>query len=999
MRTFNCTSLVWLITLATLLSLISPAYAQETRSNPEAPEGQLPLRHGEEDGSMLTEVSGGYASEKLASRITLVMHNRSLRDILMKVAELSGVILVFNDDLVAISDVSVAAQRKPVQHVLDELLLGRGINYVVSARGHVIIGNEQRVSESVGTVRGTVQEKGGEPLVGAHIVVRGTRLGATADGQGRFVIGRLQPGLYTLETTCMGFGKVVRQVMVRAGETVNVDFLLDETAFLIGGIEVVGTSEVLPREAQSRTVINSAEIEHFQASSIGDVLDLVPGVQKTDNPGLGKTSQIAVRGEESDKLSAFGTLVMVDGIPMSNNANLQFERYTKSATGVSNLGGGADLRLIPADNVATIEVVTGMPSVRYGDMTSGLINVQTKVGSQPHRLKIKNNPDTREANLGGGFEMGESGLSYNVNAAQSERDIRKDGDEYLRLTGQVVHSTTFLDDALTLNAKIHGQKIFDEEEPKGDVQKIRNYNRGHTLGFATWGKYAFTAGISDLDFNTYLTYRKEDSHRSKLVQSDLRVLPSGDTVSTYMGQVETRGNEWTLGGRLEWNNAFFTGDFIHKMLIGTDLQYNANTGEGVILDTLFNYYGSSSGRIPYSFDSIPGQLLASIYAEDRISGRLGVDFTLSFGVRYEMYRPFGLDFGGLFGEGDFVKSHQGSFLKPRFSLLLALSDQNQLRISAGSSSKSPPMSAIFPPPDVIRWRNPVAQTVQYFRPDAWVPDLRGYREKQVELSFDQKLFRSAGVTLTGYYRERNQEPESRSFPIFASASSGGKTIVYYVDYYSLYRNDGWTQSKGVEFSIRTGTIRPLNMDFRVVGAYSFTKAGNTMRTYSATPNASFGQYPNYQVPGMGADTLIGWWYPSGGYWRDRLILNYYLRYTVAPLGLWVTLRAEQLVWERYQYVNRVPVDYALLTPADAAQRAFDESEQTKYVKWLLNVNVSKSLFKGAEISFYVNNFLDDPAITRYMSSATVATETTRNPPLFYGIEFSMVVDELFGKGE
>jgi hypothetical protein len=31
-------------------------------------------------------------------------------------------------------------------------------------------------------------------------------------------------------------------------------------------------------------------------------------------------------------------------------------------------------------------------------------------------------------------------------------------------------------------------------------------------------------------------------------------------------------------------------------------------------------------------------------------------------------------------------------------------------------------------------------------------------------------------------------------------------------------------------------------------------------------------------------------------------------------------------------------------------------------KWLFNVNVSKSLFKGAEVSFYVNNFLDDAAV-------------------------------------
>ncbi|HSQ74081.1 MAG TPA: TonB-dependent receptor plug domain-containing protein, partial [Bacteroidota bacterium] len=729
-----------------------------------------------------------------------------------------------------------------------------------------------------------------------------------------------------------------------------------------------------------------------------DVLDLVPGVQKTDNPGLGKTSQIATRGEESDKLSAFGTLVMVDGIPLSNNANLQFERYTSNATGNSNVGRGADLRLIPADNVATIEVVTGMPSVRYGDMTSGLINVQTKIGSQPHRLKMKSNPDTEEANLGGGFEMGESGLSYNVNAARSERDIRKDGDEYVRLTGQVVHNIALFDDALTLNTKIHGQKIFDEEQPKGDVQRIRNYNRGHTLGFATWGKYAFIAGISDLDFNTYLTYRKEDSHRSKLIQSDLRILPTGDTVSSYIGQVETRGNEWTLGGRLEWNNTFFTGDFIHKTLIGTDLQYNANTGEGLLLDTLFNYYGSSSGRVPYSFDSIPGQLLASVYAEDRISGRLGVDFTLSFGVRYEMYRPFGIDFGGLFGEGDFVKSHQGSFLNPRFSLLLALSDKNQLRLSGGYSSKSPPMSSIFPPPDVLRWRNPVAQAVTYFQPNTWVPGLRGYREGQLEVSFDQKLFGSAGVTLTGYYRERKHEPESHDYPVFASAVSGGKTVFYFVDKYQLYMNDGWTQSKGVEFSIRTGTIRPLNMDFRIVGAYSYTRSGRSEWTFYETPDVSKGQYPNYPVQGGGTDTLIGWRYPPGIHWADRFILNYYLRYTVAPLGLWVTLRAEQVLVERYQDGQR-PVDYSLLTPADAAERAFDESIRAMYTKWLVNINVSKSLFKGAEISFYVNNVFDDPAHISYLYSATEYSAKSRNPALFYGIEFSIIVDDLFGKGE
>lgn len=851
----------------------------------------------------------------------------------------------------------------------------------------------------VGTITGIVQDVKGEMLVGAHVAIRGTRLGASTDPAGKFSIGKLQPGLYTIETSYMGYAKTVRQVAVRAGDTTRVDILLVESSFYIGGMEIVGTSELMPREARTKTTISSAEIEHAQASSIGDVLDLVPGVQKSENPGLGKSSQIALRGSQDDPLSAFGTLVMVDGIPLSNNANMQFERYTSSKTGVSNTGRGADLRLIPADNVQSIEVVSGVPSVRFGDATAGIINVQTKIGSQPQRLKIKTNPDTWEANFGGGFDMMSSGFSYNLNAAQSERDIRKTGDEYLRLTGQMVMSTVMLEDALSLNVKVHGQKIFDEEEPKGDVQQTRNYNRGHSLGMASWGKYSFSTGISSLDYNTYITFRKEDSYRSKLVQSDLRVLPNGDTVSTYIGKVETRGNEWTIGGRLEWNDTFFTGDVIHRTVVGTDLQYNANTGEGVLLDTLFNYYGSASGKLPYAFDDIPGQLLLSLYAEDQIAGRWGVDFSLSAGVRYEMYRPYGFDVKGLWGAGDLVKSHGGTFLNPRMSLLAALTENDQLRLSAGLSSKSAPMSSIFTPPDVKRWRNPVTGSIVYFRPDRQATELKGYREGQVELAYDRKLFQSIGLSLSGYYRKRINEPESQSFPLFASALVGGKPMAYYVDFYSVAFNLGSTETKGIEFSLKTSRIKQLNMDIRVVGSYSFTRNSSAGTSYTSTPDPGVGQYPNYRPTGIPVDTAIGFAYPSSDRWEDRLLINYYVKYTHPSLGLWITLRAEQLVFERYQNGNLIPVDYARLTPSALLSRQFLESIQPRYIKWLLNLNISKSLFKGAEVSFYVNNFLDDPAIARYMSSPTEFNETVRNPPLFYGIEFSMIVDALVGKGE
>ncbi|MGE5437816.1 MAG: hypothetical protein ACM3O3_11355, partial [Syntrophothermus sp.] len=73
--------------------------------------------------------------------------------------------------------------------------------------------------------------------------------------------------------------------------------------------------------------------------------------------------------------------------------------------------------------------------------------------------------------------------------------------------------------------------------------------------------------------------------------------------------------------------------------------------------------------------------------------------------------------------------------------------------------------------------------------------------------------------------------------------------------------------------------------------------------------------------------------------------------------------------------------------------------KSKSVKWLFNLNVSKSLFQGGEVSFYVNNFLDDAAIRTYWSSPTKLDQESRNPNLTYGIEFSMIIDNLFRRND
>ncbi len=851
----------------------------------------------------------------------------------------------------------------------------------------------QSKKTQTGKIKGTITDIKNEPLLGVNVILLGTSLGAATNQEGKYVIKNIPTGEYKIKASFVGYNPEIKKIKIYAGKTVEVNFQLKEKSFNIGGITVTAKADLIPRDAESKTEISSAEIEHYQATNIGDVLDLVPGIQKSDNPGLDKTGQVAIRGDDADALSAFGTKVIIDGMPESNNANLQFESLTGAKFGGGTLGRGIDLRSIPADNVQSITVVTGLPSVRYGDFTNGIIELRTKIGAKPNRLKVKHNPSTTEANLGGGFNLGNSknALSYNINVARSERDLRLTGDEFTRYTGQIVYSTLLFKNAWEANYKLSGQGISDEQEPKGDLMKTKNYNRGFGLSFNTWGKYVFDYSTSRIDYAAYVKYKKINSHKSRL-RTEYVVTPEGDTVASYIGELDNKGVQWTTGGNFNYTDVFFTGDIIHKVLVGSEIQYDVNTGDGIIIDTVFNYYGYNSKRRSYSYDDIPGLTQLSFYAEDKITGHFLLDFSLLLGFRYDMYNPYAFNFSGLWGDGDLIKSRQGSYFNPRVSMILYTSRSNQIRITAGKSSKTPPLSTLYPPEEVMQWRNPVSGEVEYFRYNRWVPDLKGIKSFQSEISFDQKLWNRVGLTFSAYYRERTNQPASIIHPVFTTFDS----TVYYVDQYSTSANIGKSFSRGLEFRIRTAKIKPLNINFTVVGSYNYNNYPGAGYVYDLYPNESWGQHPNYVVHSPQGDTLIGWTYPSQGKWSDKFQINYYLKYTNRQLGLWVTLRAEQIVRERFQYYNLEPVDYNLLTERELEVRKFKEAIFTYPNKWLLNFSISKSLFPGAEVSFYVNNFLDNPAYYRYYNvEVAKEIETKRNPDIYYGIEFSMIFDKFW----
>jgi hypothetical protein len=64
--------------------------------------------------------------------------------------------------------------------------------------------------------------------------------------------------------------------------------------------------------------------------------------------------------------------------------------------------------------------------------------------------------------------------------------------------------------------------------------------------------------------------------------------------------------------------------------------------------------------------------------------------------------------------------------------------------------------------------------------------------------------------------------------------------------------------------------------------------------------------------------------------------------------------------------------------------------------WVFNLRVSKSLSKGSEISFYVNNiFNSHPLYKRQRTSSSSTSYMRLNPDLYFGVEFSGIFNDLW----
>ena len=800
------------------------------------------------------------------------------------------------------------------------------------------------------------------PLCGTIIKVKNTDIVVVADREGKFKISGLKPQSYFLECILAEYPRLILKITMPDSEDTSILIELPKSLaitniFEIGGIKVEAKRDLVPQNYVSTTKISSGEIENLQATNLGDVLEMVPGLEKNNRLGLDRAIHANVLGSSDDILGTFGTKIILDEAPFSNNANLQM---SASGTVTNSAGQGIDLRLIPADNIESVEIIRGIPSVKYGDLTSGIIKVKTYSGLMRPRLKIKSNPNTSEANFGTGFKLGKNIINLNLNYGFSQRELRKEGDEFHRFNTTLIASRKLLKEKMPLKFKLYLTRLLDEEKPT-DVHRISAYNRGYTINTDFWGAFSPNT-LEKYHASLYLHYTRKNTFSSRLVESD---------PISYIGTLRMIGDEINAGGRIEKNHKFLTKSAIHEITGGLEFQYDNNFGKGLIIDTTRHYYGKDSPLRSYSFDEVPGMTQIGLYLEDRLTTNLWKDFIIVFGIRYDLFKPRKINLSGLWSSEELIKTQHGSFFSPRIGWMIFLTPSTQIRGSIGSSAKIPSMNYIFQPREVGLYK------LNYYSYDQSNFNLKGYYVKQFDLGIDQKISDLFSVTLEGYFNQRENEPNVQTYPFFYEINPD--TI--WVPTYSLYENIGWEKQRGFEVSLRTTSIKGIYLT--VNSSYRFNRSGVYVPVYNPNPDP-------IDSDGDGIlDSYDPVWQDIGDRWYKKLLIDYRLEYRSKTLGFWFQLIAHQTAISQTKSNN--PYD-----------KGFWANYLRKYPdNWVFSFRLSKSLWWGSEISLYVNNFIDDRGVYEvpwlreyYPDSGSWGRKVyaTRNNPIFWGLEFSTKFD-------
>lgn len=620
-------------------------------------------------------------------------------------------------------------------------------------------------------VSGVVTSKTtGEPVEFATVMLERTGQWSVADAKGAFKIVGVQPGANTLTVSCLGYVDDKRELDIRKDISGLKIVLVDDNLALESAVV---TAQENSNSATTSRMIDRTALDHVQVMNVSDISSLLPG-GSTTNPVLTSDQQFNIRGGSSEAgNSSFGTAVEVDGVRLSSNAS--FSGASSSSTSLK----GVSTNNIASSNIESVEVITGVPSVEYGDMSSGVVKINTKKGKTPYTVTMSTSPNTKQVSFSKGFGLGNSrgGSSRGVLNASAEyaRSISNQMSPYTsydRKQLSLIYSNTFnhgifsttpLRFSSSLTGNLGG---LDDSADPDKVSETFTRSRDNAIRANLTADWLLSKPwITNIELTASASYSDKLSRENSYYNNSLSTavlhqtekgyymadqIPAGYWYNTMVLDDKPMTAKVTL--KANWSRNF--GKVNNKVKLGGDWTADRNFGVG--------QYSEDQTTAPtyreYRYCDIPTMSNVAAYLEDNLMLPVGAQqgrLNLIAGIRNDNTVIPGSAYGVT------------SSLSPRFNAKYTVFSGRKgffrelsFRGSWGVAMKLPSYSILYPTPSYIDINvftstadaNNVAQRAFYVLPRTieYNSDLRWQRNHQSEVGMDMNLG-GTKISLSGYY--------------------------------------------------------------------------------------------------------------------------------------------------------------------------------------------------------------------------------------------------------
>lgn len=303
----------------------------------------------------------GLESYSQETKLTLNLKSVSLKEILASIEEKSEYYFLYSSKMIDVEREmdAINIKEKNIFFVLDEILKGTNIEYVVKGRQILLSGKhlqdntvENNLQKKV--ISGKVTNSSGDPIPGVTIIVKGTAQGAVTDSEGNYSLSNI-PGDATLVFSFVGMKS--QEIAVLGKQ--KVDIVLEEESFNLDEVVAIGYGSIKKSDLTGSVAsVNSNDLNAFPTNSAVQALQgRATGVQiQSDNGGEpGGNYNILIRGSSSINASS-SPLYVIDGFPQGT--------------------------LPPADDIESIEILKDASATAiYGSRgANGVVLITTKKG-------------------------------------------------------------------------------------------------------------------------------------------------------------------------------------------------------------------------------------------------------------------------------------------------------------------------------------------------------------------------------------------------------------------------------------------------------------------------------------------------------------------------------------------------------------------------------------------------------------------------------------------